>query len=352
MPLINTLSERLRKHPKRIVFPEGTDARILQAARRLILNRMGVPIVLGDRSKIKAIAEALDLNVEGMRIIEPARSSEFPDFVERLRNMPRFEEKTTGQLEALAADNDFFACLLVLNGNASGIVSGATLSASSSLRPMLQLLPFQPGVDTISSLQILDFEEQPSSGLANVLFLGDCAVIPHPTASQLATIAVNTGRLAYHLTNQTPRVALLSYTSKIDQTNDPTVQKMQEATALARERAKQQDVEMEIDGELQVDAALENHTADTKGLDGPVAGQANVLIFPDLHSANIGSKLTQVLTGARTYGSILTGFDYPVAEISRGASAHDILGTAVMVASQAIDHKLLHLAHETNSQPD
>ena len=107
---------------------------------------------------------------------------------------------------------------------------------------------------------------------------------------------------------------------------------------------------MEIDGELQVDAALESHTAKAKGLEGPVAGKANVLIFPDLHSANIGTKLAQALTGARTYGSILTGFHYPVAEISRGASAHDILGTAVMVGSQAIDHKLLHLENES-SQP-
>lgn len=348
MPLINTISERLRNHPKRIVFPEGSDPRILQAARRIVNNQLGVPLLLGDRSRIKERAEALNINLEGMRLIEPARSGDFPEFVEKLQSLERFRDLDREEAEAKVKDPAYFASLMVFNGNASGIVSGATLTASSALRPMLQVLPFQRGVSTISSLQMLDFEEL-GSGSDTVLFLADCAVIPYPTPDQLADIAINTGLLAYHLTNRPPRIAMLSYTSKAESGRDPLVDKMKAATALARERAQGQSVSMEIDGELQVDAALELHTARAKDVDGPVAGKANVLVFPDLQSANIASKIAQVLTGVRTYGSILTGFAYPAAEISRGASAHDLFGTAVMVGAQAIDHKLLHLAGHADS---
>jgi phosphate acetyltransferase len=350
MPLINTISARLQNHPKRIVFPEGGDPRILQAARRIVSNRLGTPILLGDRSEIKDRAMALNINLDGIRIIEPARSSDFPAFVERLRAMERFRKLSREEAEEKVSEAAYFACLMVLNGNASGIVSGATLSASSALRPILQLLPFQPGIQTISSLQILDFEEL-NSGSDNVLFLADCAVIPEPNAQQLADIAINTGLLAYHLTNRTPKIAMLSYTSKATSNKDPSVRKMQEATQLTLEKVASHSVKMDVDGELQVDAALEQHTAEAKGIHGPVAGRANVLVFPDLQSANIGSKLAQVLTGVRTYGSILTGLAFPAAEISRGASAHDIFGTAVMVGAQAIDHKLLHLSGHFEGSP-
>lgn len=342
MPLINLLSERLRRHPKRIVFPEGSDPRILQAARRLVSNRLGVPILLGDRSLIKQNAAALDINLEGIRLIEPARSSEFQPFTRYLASLRRFQHLEPEAVKRLAAQTSYFGTLMLVHGQASGMVAGATASGASSLRPLLQTLPFQVGVATISSLQILDFEE-PNIGLQNALFLADCTVLPNPNARQIADIAVNTGRLAYHLTDRAPAVAMLSYTSKAVSTDDPTILKMKEATRLAQSLARNLPFPIAVDGELQVDAALENHTAEAKGLSGPVAGAANVLIFPDLMSANIGSKLAQVLTGARTYGSLLTGFQYPVAEISRGASAHDILGTAVMVGAQAIDHNLLHL---------
>lgn len=348
MPLINLLSERLRKHPKRIVFPEGADPRILQAARRLVLNRMGVPILLGDRSLIKAHAQALDINLEGIRLIEPRRSSDFPGFVQSLANLPRFSDLSRGELEETAAHSVYFGALMLMHGHASGMVAGATLSATSSLRPMLQVLPFQEGVTTISSLQMLDFEE-PNASTQQVLFLADCAVLPNPNAEQIADIAINTGRIAYHLTDTTPAVAMLSYTTHAENCEDPSVLKMQKATTIARNLSSRLSFQMEVDGELQADAALEAHTAAAKGLSGPVAGRANVLVFPDLHSANIGSKLVQALTGARTYGSILTGFQFPVAEISRGASAHDILGTAIILGAQAIDHKLLHLHTETEA---
>ncbi len=341
MPLIDLLSDRLKRHPKRVVFPEGSDPRIIQAARKFVLGNLGVPILLGDRSRIKQNAEVLNINLKGIRIIEPSRSEELDAFAGLLSAIPRFKESSDEAIDTMVKNPRYFAPLMVMNGNASGMVAGATLNAISSLRPILQVMPRHSGIRTVSSLQMLDFEE-PVAGLDGVLFLADCAVIPSPTAQQLADMAMTTGLLARHLTGRTPRIAFLSYTSKSENAIDPTVRKMVEATALARTMADNRKVALHIDGELQVDAAIQKPTADLKGLTGEVAGQANVLIFPDLQAANIGSKLAQILTGARTYGSLLTGLTFPCAEISRGASAHDIFGTAVMVGAQATDQRYLH----------
>lgn len=350
MPLLDILTDRLRRHPKRIVFPEGSDPRILQAARQFISRELGVPILLGDRTVIKRNASALNINLDGIRFLEPARSEDFNPFLEQLAAYQRFASKSPAELRALLATTGYFAALMVKNGQASGLVAGATITASNALRPLIQLLPIRPGVRTVSSLQMLDFEE-PVAGGDGVLFLADCAVIPDPGSAQLADIALTAGSLALHLTGQIPRIAFLSFTTHSLTSTHPSVLKMQDATRIAREKAAALGLQVEIDGELQVDAALLPAVAQAKGVDGPVAGRANVLIFPDLQAANIGSKLAQILTGARTYGSILTGLNYPAAEISRGASAHDIFGTAVMIGAQAIDPRLLHPTGEISDAP-
>lgn len=341
MPLISKLTVRLKRHPKRVVFPEGSDPRILQAARKFASNSLGIPILLGDRAKIKANAEKLDINLEHIRIIEPRRSDEWGNFVKKFQGLRRFKNLKDKDIEQYLDDTNYFATMMLATSQADAIVSGATSSASSALRPLLQIVPRLPEVNTVSSLNIFDLEDL-ETGKDRELFLADCAVVPNPTSEQLADIAVTTAALRYHLTNKKPYVALLSYSSKSVTSKDPTVAKMKAATKMARNKARELGIPMEIDGELQVDAALDPITAKTKKIDSPVAGHANVLIFPDLHSANIASKLVDTLTRARNYGPILTGLAKPAAEISRGASAGDIFGAAVMVASQAIDHKLLY----------
>jgi len=341
MPLIAKLTERLKRHPKRVVFPEGSDPRILQAARKFATRGLGVPILLGDRAKIKAHAEQLDISLERIRIIEPRRSDEWDGFVARFKGLQRFKNLKDKEAEDYLENTNYFATMMLALSQADAIVSGATSSASSALRPLFQIIPIQEHIATISSLNIFDLED-PETGKDRELFLADCAVIPDPTSEQLCDIAVTTAALNYHLTNIPPKVALLSYTSKSITSKNATVAKMKAATGLARRKAQQLGIPMEIDGELQVDAALDAAVAQAKKVDGPVAGRANVLIFPDLHSANIALKLVDVLTRARTYGPILTGLSKPAGEISRGATASDIFGTAVMVASQAIDHKLLY----------
>jgi phosphate acetyltransferase len=341
MPLISKLTVRLKRHPKRVVFPEGSDPRILQAARQFASNRLGVPILLGDRAQIKAHAEKLDISLDRIRIIEPRRSDEWENFVKKFQGLRRFKNLKEKEVEQYLEDTNYFATMMLATSQADAIVSGATSSASSALRPLLQIVPRLPHVATVSSLNIFDLEDL-ETGKDRELFLADCAVVPNPTSEQLADIAVTTAALRYHLTNSKPYVALLSYSSKSVSSKDPTVAKMKAATEMARKKALALGIPMEIDGELQVDAALDPITAKTKKIEGPVAGQANVLIFPDLHSANIASKLVDTLTRARNYGPIITGLSKPAAEISRGATASDIFGTAVMVASQAINHKLLY----------
>ncbi len=342
MSLIRNLCERLVRHPKRVIFPEGNDERILQAARKFSSNQLGVPILLGDRLEIKKIAEQLDIKLDHIRIINPLTSEERPHFKELLRAIERFQDESDEVLESLLNKSSFFATLMLAESQADAIVSGANSQASSSLKPLLQIIPAQGEEKLISSLNIFDLQE-PATGKDKELFLADCAVIPMPTVEQLAQIAVKTAALSYQLTNKKPRVAFLSYTSHSEGNGKHTsIEKVKAATLAAQELAKSLNIEMEIDGELQLDAALDPRVAKNKSVTGTVAGNANILIFPDLQSANIASKIINYFTHCRQYGPILTGLSKPAAEISRGTNAGDIFGTAVMVASQAINHNLLY----------
>lgn len=339
MPIVPKLIERLQRHPKRIVFPEGGDPRILQAARQWVTRRMGVPILLGDRTAIKAAAAKLDINLQGMRVIEPERSEDFEGFVTQLEQIRRIKGVRHTEAREALKDTNYFATMMLVTGQADALISGATASAASGLRPIFQIVPRFEHVQTASSLIVLDFDEK-KVGSDGSLFLADCGVIPEPTAEQLCDIAISTAMIARHLTGETPRVAMLSYASK-SASNHPALIKVRQATELARARARSAFLDLEIDGELQVDAALDAVVADLKGVTSSVAGKANVLVFPDLNSGNIAFKLVHHLAGANAYGQILTGLTKPAAEISRGASAHDVFGAAAIVGCQAIDRRLL-----------
>ncbi len=340
MPLIPKLIERLQRHPKRIVFPEGSDPRILQAARQWVTRRMGAPVLLGDRTVIKNAAAKLNINLEGMRIIEPERSEDFAPLAAEFARLRRDKGLTAEEASAALRDTNYFATMMLATGRVDAVVAGATVTASSALRPLFQIIPRLENVRVASSLMILDFDEN-KVGSDGSLFLADCGVIPEPTAEQLCDIAISTAMIAHHLTNEIPRVAMLSYASK-STSDQPSLVKIRTATGLARAKAGAARLPLEIEGELQLDAALDLRVAETKKIASPVAGHANVLIFPDLNSANIGYKLVQILAGANTFGQIITGLSRPAAEISRGASAHDIFGAAAVVGCQAIDRRLLY----------
>ena len=342
MSLISRLSGRLQNHPKRIVFPEGADPRIIQAARQFANKKLGIPILVGDRQRIKLTAARLNVKLDDIRIIEPERSDELKSFAEKLESIQRYgTTNLQGDPRELALNPNYFACMMVATAGADALISGATTHAASGLRTILQTMPRQAGVETVSSMQILESEEA-RFGIEGVLFLADCGVIPEPTAEQLADIAVTTAALAGHLTNTLPKVAMLAYSTHAAHPRLCSVKKVQAATELARRKARELGIACDIDGEMQADAALNPFAAEAKEVSGSVAGKAGVLIFPDLNAGNIASKMAQHIADIPAYGQILTGLDRPAAEISRGASAHDIFGTAVIVAAQAVDKSYLY----------
>ncbi len=340
MSLVKKLSARLQNHPKRVVFPEGHDPRILQAARQFATRKLGVPIVLGEKAQIEEIARANDIRLDGMKIVEPAKSDDYAALHKLLKGLPRFKKYDDATIDTMSKNSNYYATLMLATGRADAMVAGATIASANTLRPIFQIIPLQKGFKTASSMMVVS-TENPDLGINGDLFLADCGVIPEPTEEQLAEIAMTTAILVSHLTLETPRVAMLSYTSKSAGATFASVMKMKSATALAHEKARQGGFDIDIDGELQVDAALRPEVAKVKGISSSVAGKANVLIFPDLSSGNIASKMLQITSNVNCFGQILTGLTKPVAEISRGATVNDIFGTSVIVAAQAVDRRFL-----------
>jgi phosphate acetyltransferase len=340
MRFISNVIEKLQRHPKRVVFPEGEEVRILQAARQFYALRLGAPIVLGDQAKIKEIAQAANISLEHIRIINPAESEDLENFARRFYALRREKGmRATEAREAMLQANYYGAMMLAMH-QADGLISGASHITGSVLRPLFQIIKLAPDIQTASSCMIMEVEDS-TIGEAGVLFMADCGVIPDPNVDQLADIAVSTARLARHMLGVRPRVALLSFSTK-GSASHPSVGKVQAATAQARRKAEQLRIEADFEGELQVDAALVPEIAERKMKDSPVAGRANVLIFPDLNSGNIASKLVRLVGRANAYGQVLLGLNRPAADVSRGSSAHDILGVAAVVGVQATDYQKLY----------
>ena len=340
MRFIGSVLEKLQRHPKRIVFPEGAEPRVVQAARQFFSLRLGVPILLGDRRQIKDTAEALGVSLEGIRILAPSDSDDLENFANRFHRLRKHKGlRMPEALEAMVNPN-YFGCMMVAMHQADGIVSGASSATGGMLRPLFQIFRKAPSISTASSCMIMEIEDG-RFGADGVLFMADCGVIPDPSVGQLAEIAVCTAQVARHLLSVRPKVAMLSYSTKGSATH-PSIGKVQAATALAIKKADERDLNADFDGELQVDAALVEEIATRKIPDSKVAGKANVLVFPDLNSGNIASKLLWHIARANAYGQILLGLDRPAAEVSRGSNAHDILGVAAIVGAQAIDYHLLY----------
>lgn len=340
MRFIGNIYEKLQRHPKRIVFPEGTEPRILQAARQFHSLRLGAPILLGDRTEIKQAASQLNVSLEGIRIINPADSEDLESFTHRFEMLRRSKGVQHHEARQAMQNANYYGAMMVAMHQADGVVSGASEVTGSTLRPFFQVIKVAPNATTASSCMVMEVEDT-RFGEEGVLFLADCGVIPEPTVQQLADIAISTAGLARQLLGKRPRVALLSYSTKGSATH-ASIGRVQAATALAVQRAHDLKLDADFDGELQVDAALIPHIASRKIMDSKVAGRANVLIFPDLNAGNIASKLVQHVAKANAYGQILLGLDRPAADVSRGSNAHDILGVAAIVGLQSIAYHELH----------
>ena len=340
MRFIGSVIEKLQRHPKRIVFPEGTEPRVLQAARQFYSLRLGVPILLGDHARIEATAASLNISLDGVRLINPAESGDLDNFsrrFERLRHaqgMRGFEAR-----EALLQPNYFGAMMLAMH-QADGFVAGANQITASVLRPLFQIIKPAPQTSTVSSCLVMELEDT-RFGENGVLLMADCGVIEEPSVEQLADTAVSTAQLARQLLGTRPRVALLSFSTK-GSSNHPSAGKMQAATALAERKALEVKLDADFEGELQADTALVPEIAARKLPEARIAGTANVLIFPDLNSGNIASKLVRHLAHATTYGHIILGLDRPAADVTRGSNARDILGVAAIVGVQSVEYQKLY----------
>ncbi len=340
MRFIATIIEKLQRHPKRMVFPEGAEPRVLQAARQYHSLRLGAPILLGDRTKIKEAAAQWNVSLEGVRIINPAQSEDLDMFIKRFEFLRRVKGVQGKEARDAMINPNYYGAMMLALHQADGYVSGANQSSGSVLRPLFQIVKVAPEATTASSCMVMEVEDT-RFGHNGVLFMADCGVIPEPTVEQLSDIALSTAQLAHLLLGTRPRVALLSFSTKGSATH-PSIGKVQAATALAQQKARALGLDADFDGELQVDAALVPEIAVRKLPESLVAGRANVLIFPDLNSGNIGSKLIQHVAKAHAYGQILLGLDRPAADVSRGSNAHDVLGVAAIVGVQSIRYDDLH----------
>lgn len=336
MRFIGNIIEKLQRHPKRIVFPEGTEPRVLQAARQFFSLRLGVPILLGDRTKVKELAEELNISLEGLRVINPAESGDLDNFARRFAAIRRFKGlKAPEAREAILQPNYFGAMMLAMH-QADGLVSGTSHTTGSVLRPLFQIIKMAPQAITASSCMILEVEDS-RFGENGVLFMADCGVVPSRMRTSLPISRFP--RPGSHASCWASGHALpCSPSPRKAAQRIPRWAGFQAATALAQQKAEAKGLDADFDGELQVDAALVPDIANRKLPESKVAGHANVLIFPELNSGNIASKLARHMARANAYGQILLGLDRPAADVSRGSNAHDILGVAAIVGVQAVDY--------------
>jgi phosphate acetyltransferase len=340
MKFIDSVFEKLRSHPKRVVFPEGAEPRVIAAASDFVHLKLGVAVLLGKREEIEAAAKKINASLNKILIIDPEQAEDLPLFTRRLSALPRYKGIAEPEALKIVTNPNYFGALMLQNGQVDGLVGGATSTSGSILRPLFQLIKPLPGIKSISSCMVLQVPKT-EYGENGVYTFADCGVIPNPNVEQLATIAMESARLFRQLTGSMPRVAMLSYSTKGSaQTQD--TEKIVAATALARQQLIDKQEPGEIDGELQADTAIVKEIAELKAPGSLVAGQANVLVFPDLNSGNIAVKLTHRLAGGEAYGQILLGLDKPAADLSRGASIHEIVGVAAIVSLQAVEYRRLY----------
>jgi len=346
MSFLQNVYAKLSRHPKRIVFPDGNDPRVIRAARMFHDRGLGVAVLVGNRAEIASVASSHGVSLEKVAVIDPETSSEMPRFLGFAEKLERYRGMEPGDLRRLLITPNYFAAMMLQHAMVDGLVGGVGAYASALFRPLLQLIKPLPHAPVVSGAMIVEVP-RPEFGDEGVLFFADCGVVPDPTVDQLASIGVQTGLLARQVFGKTPRLAFLSFSTH-GSSSHPTALKMAAAAAQARElalRVEGQDAldfPMEIDGELQADTALVPAVARIKVPENLVAGKANVLIFPDLNSGNIAVKLVQYLAGARVYGHIVNGLSRPAARISRGTLSEDIAAVAAIVGLQAIEYRKLY----------
>jgi len=335
MSLIDQIVARAKSNRQRIVLPESFEERTITAADRAIADGLADIILIGNREKVLAYAEELGLkHIAGATIIDPETSEKTEAYAQLLFQLRQKKGMTIEVARKTVLDPLYFGCLIIKSGDADGQISGALSTTGETLRPALQIIKCAPGITCVSGAMLM-ITQTPQYGENGVLVIGDVAVTPAPDAQQLAQIAVCTAQTAKSVAGfADPRVAMLSFSTKGSAKHE-VVDKVVEATALAKEL----DPALKIDGELQADAALVPSVGKKKAPGSEIAGHANVLVFPNLEVGNIAYKLIQRLGNADAIGPILQGIARPVNDLSRGCSVDDVYKMIAITACQAMDAK-------------
>lgn len=323
MPFLETLFTKASSLKRTVAFPDATDERTIQAARKLMDAHIVQPVLVGSKADIRAVAEKIGVSLEGIDIHEPITSEHLRGFATTFYEL----RKTKGLSEDKALETVknplYFAAMLLREGTVNACVGGSLSSTGDILRAAIQAVGTAPGIATVSSFFLMLLPD-------TIFAFGDCAVVPAPTAPQLADIALATATNFTRLTGEESRVAMLSFSTKGSAEHE-YVTKVREALEIVKVR----NPNLIIDGELQFDAAFVPSVGERKAPNSPVAGRANVYIFPDLNAGNIGYKITERLGGAQAVGPVVQGLAKPYLDLSRGCSAEDIVATSAIAALMA-----------------
>ncbi|MCD7973391.1 MAG: phosphate acetyltransferase [Candidatus Azobacteroides sp.] len=334
MDLLKDIIGRAKACKERIVLPEGTEERTLKAADQLLNDEIASIILLGKEKEIYQLAHNLNLkNISKAIIVDPADNPKKEVYTNLLYELRKNKGLTIEKARELSEDPLYLGCLMIKNGDADGEVAGAINTTGNVLRPAFQIIKTAPGISVVSGAFLM-FIPNKEYGENGIMVFADCAVLPDPTAQELAQIAVSTGQTTRDICGFEPRIVMLSFSTK-GSASHRMVDKVVEATQLA----KKLNPELKIDGELQADAAIVPSVAKSKAPESEIAGKANVLIFPSLETGNIAYKLVQRLANAEAIGPILQGIAAPINDLSRGCSVDDIYKMVAITANQAIGIK-------------
>lgn len=317
----------LKKNPKKIVFTEGSDPRVLEASSRLLASTFLSPILVGNPDEIAVAAEECGFNIRGAEIIDPATYEEKDEMIELLCEIRKDKGMTPEKAKDVIAQANYFGTMLVKMGKADALLGGATYSTADTVRPALQIIKTKPNSKIVSSCFIL--VRASATGGNTVLAMGDCAINIHPNEDELVEIALETAECA-KIFGIDPKLAFLSYSTHGSGAGED-VDKMRNAA----EKTKKAAPDLPIEGELQFDAAVSPRVARTKCPESEVAGSANTFIFPDINAGNIGYKIAQRLGNFEAYGPILLGLNAPINDLSRGCNASEVYSMAIVTAALA-----------------